>query len=65
MILDVKTLLNAGVHFGHLTRKRHPNMAQYIFMEKILKLRYLNFLFGDRLMKAFLSYKENTKLPKN
>ena len=34
MGLDIKTLLNAGVHFGHLTRKRHPNMAPYIFMEK-------------------------------
>ena len=32
--LDVKTLLKAGVHFGHLTRKRHPNMTPYIFMEK-------------------------------
>ena len=34
MSVDVKKLLNAGVHFGHLTRKRHPNMAPYIFMEK-------------------------------
>ena len=34
MTLDVKKLLDAGVHFGHLTRKRHPNMVPYIFMEK-------------------------------
>ena len=34
MIVDVKKLLDAGVHFGHLTRKRHPNMSPYIFMEK-------------------------------
>ncbi len=27
-------LLDAGVHFGHLKRKWHPNMAPYIFMEK-------------------------------
>jgi len=27
-------LLEAGVHFGHLTRKWNPNMAPYIFMEK-------------------------------
>ncbi|MCD6332749.1 MAG: 30S ribosomal protein S2 [Bacteroidales bacterium] len=27
-------LLDAGVHFGHLTRKWNPNMAPYIFMEK-------------------------------
>ena len=32
--VDVKKLLDAGVHFGHLTRKRHPNMTPYIFMEK-------------------------------
>lgn len=29
-----KDLLDAGVHFGHLKRKRNPNMAPYIFMEK-------------------------------
>ncbi|MBI2968520.1 MAG: 30S ribosomal protein S2 [Bacteroidetes bacterium] len=27
-------LLSAGVHFGHLTRKWHPNMAPYVFMER-------------------------------
>lgn len=27
-------LLKAGVHFGHLTRKWHPKMAPYIFMER-------------------------------
>jgi small subunit ribosomal protein S2 len=27
-------LLDAGVHFGHLTRKWNPAMAPYIFMEK-------------------------------
>lgn len=27
-------LLDAGVHFGHLTRKWNPKMAPYIFMEK-------------------------------
>ena len=31
---DVKDLLNAGVHFGHLTRKWNPNMAPYIYMER-------------------------------
>ncbi len=32
--LEYKDLLNAGVHFGHLTRKWNPKMAPYIFMEK-------------------------------
>lgn len=27
-------LLEAGVHFGHLTRKWDPKMSQYIFMER-------------------------------
>ena len=29
-----KDLLEAGAHFGHLTRKWDPKMAPYIFMEK-------------------------------
>jgi small subunit ribosomal protein S2 len=32
--LEYKDLLDAGVHFGHLTRKWHPKMAPYIFMER-------------------------------
>jgi small subunit ribosomal protein S2 len=32
--VEVKDLLNAGVHFGHLTRKWNPNMAPYIYMER-------------------------------
>ena len=32
--IEVKDLLEAGVHFGHLTRKWTPNMAPYIYMER-------------------------------
>ena len=32
--VELNQLLDAGVHFGHLTSKRHPNMTPYIFMEK-------------------------------
>lgn len=32
--IDFNTLLDAGVHFGHLRRKWNPNMAPYIFGEK-------------------------------
>lgn len=32
--VEYKELLEAGVHFGHLTRKWNPKMAPYIFMEK-------------------------------
>ena len=33
-MVEYKELLDAGVHFGHLTRKWNPKMAPYIFMEK-------------------------------
>ncbi|TXE03273.1 30S ribosomal protein S2 [Algoriphagus aquimarinus] len=32
--LEYKDLLDAGVHFGHLTRKWDPRMSPYIFMER-------------------------------
>ena len=32
--ITTKDLLDAGVHFGHLTRKWDPQMAPFIFMEK-------------------------------
>lgn len=32
--LNTKELLEAGVHFGHLTRKWNPKMAPYILMEE-------------------------------
>ena len=32
--IQIKPLLEAGVHFGHLTRKWNPNMAPYVYMEK-------------------------------
>ncbi len=31
---NFETLLDAGCHFGHLTRKWNPAMAPYIFMER-------------------------------
>ena len=32
--VEVKELLDNGVHFGHLTRKWNPNMAPFIYSEK-------------------------------
>ncbi len=32
--VDIKELLENGVHFGHLTRKWDPNMAPYIYTER-------------------------------
>jgi small subunit ribosomal protein S2 len=31
--LTTQALMDAGVHFGHLTRKWNPRMSEYIFME--------------------------------
>ncbi len=33
-ILPMKSLLEAGVHFGHRTRRWHPRMKQFIFTER-------------------------------
>jgi len=32
--VDIQELLNAGAHFGHLTKKWNPNMAPYIYGKK-------------------------------
>ncbi|NWF90861.1 MAG: 30S ribosomal protein S2, partial [Ignavibacteriaceae bacterium] len=32
--LDITQLIEAGAHFGHLTRRWNPKMKPYIFMEK-------------------------------
>ncbi|NLW07443.1 MAG: 30S ribosomal protein S2 [Clostridia bacterium] len=34
MIISMKQLLEAGVHFGHQTRRWNPKMAPYIFTER-------------------------------
>ena len=33
-VVSMKQLLEAGVHFGHQTRRWNPKMAQYIFTER-------------------------------
>ncbi len=33
-VISMKQLLEAGVHFGHQTRRRNPKMARYIFTER-------------------------------
>jgi len=33
-IISMKQLLEAGVHFGHQTRRWNPKMAEYIFAER-------------------------------
>ena len=33
-IITIKQLLEAGVHFGHHTRRWNPKMQEYIFTER-------------------------------
>ena len=33
-VVSMKSLLEAGVHFGHQTRRWNPKMAPYIFTER-------------------------------
>ena len=33
-VASMKQLLEAGVHFGHQTRRWNPKMAEYIYMER-------------------------------
>ena len=33
-VVSMKQLLEAGVHFGHQTRRWNPKMKKYIFTER-------------------------------
>ncbi len=33
-VVSMKQLLEAGVHFGHQTRRWNPKMARFIFTEE-------------------------------
>lgn len=57
--IDIPQLIEAGAHFGHLTRRWNPKMKPYIFMEKngihIMDLRKTQVLIyeaADALTKA-------------
>ena len=32
--IEIKELIESGVHFGHLTRKWNPNMAPFVYTER-------------------------------
>lgn len=50
-VVSMKALLETGVHFGHRTRRWHPNMKPYIFTERngihILDLQQTIFLIEE------------------
>ena len=52
--IEVKELIDAGVHFGHLTRKWNPNMSPYIYMER-------NGIHIINLYKSIVKIEEATK----
>ena len=33
-VISIKQLLEAGVHFGHHTRRWNPKMSEYIFTQR-------------------------------
>lgn len=35
-VISMKQLLEAGVHFGHQTRRWNPKMKKYIFTERMV-----------------------------
>ena len=35
-VISMKQLLEAGVHFGHQTRRWNPKMAPYIYTERMV-----------------------------
>ena len=49
--VELTQLIQAGAHFGHLTRRWNPKMKSYIFMEKngihIIDLKKTQTLLGD------------------
>lgn len=62
--VSIEALLEAGAHFGHLTRRWNPKMSQYIFMERngihIIDLRKTQVLI-DIAHKAALEISSNGK----
>ena len=40
-VISMKQLLEAGVHFGHQTRRWNPKMAPYIFLSDVRNVRLL------------------------
>jgi ribosomal protein S2 len=63
--VDLTQLIEAGAHFGHLTRRWNPKMKPYIFMEKngihIIDLKKTQALLGEsaeNCRKLFLKERE-------
>jgi len=64
--VDLTTLIEAGAHFGHLTRRWNPKMKPYIFMEKngihIIDLKKSQALLQSAAEKIFNLTSEGKKV---
>lgn len=64
--VDLTTLIEAGAHFGHLTRRWNPKMKPYIFMEKngihIIDLKKSQSLLQSAAEKIFNLTSEGKKV---
>ena len=56
-VISMKQLLEAGVHFGHQTRRWNPKMAPYIYTER-------NGIYIKESVKEVGNYKATLKLHK-
>lgn len=57
-MLNLKNLFEAGVHFGHLEKFKHPKMSKYIF-NKINKMNIIN------LEKTVVEFEKSLKIINN
>ena len=47
-VISMKQLLEAGVHFGHQTRRWNPKMAPYIYTERLTDSKNNCTFFGKQ-----------------
>lgn len=63
-VVSMKQLLEAGVHFGHQTRRWNPKMAEYIFTERTVftLLTFRRALRSSkRLTTLFVSFQQKAR----
>ena len=64
--MDISQLIEAGAHFGHLTRRWNPKMKPYIFMEKngihIIDLKKTQILLSEAAEKLSNLVSEGKKV---
>ena len=54
-VISMKQLLEAGVHFGHQTRRWNPKMAEYIFTQPFWGSIFWSGVRNERLLPEAVS----------